>query len=60
MFISLQDPNEGMEEQKEVVLKKLSSSLLSIAKRHEGYQTLWNICCDLNDAVLLRNIMVCS
>lgn len=52
-----QDSNEGIEEQKEVILKKLSSSLLSIAKRHEGYLTLWNICCDLNDAVLLRNIM---
>lgn len=58
MLVSLQDLNEGIEEPREVLLKKLSVSLLSIAKRHEGYLTLWNICCDLNDAVLLRNIMV--
>ncbi|XP_059662894.1 nuclear pore complex protein NUP133 [Cornus florida] len=52
-----QDLNEGTEEQVEVILRQLSSNLLSIAKRHEGYQTLWNICCDLNDAELLRNLM---
>ncbi|KAK9284642.1 hypothetical protein L1049_023818 [Liquidambar formosana] len=52
-----QDLKEGNEEQNEEILRKLSSGLLSIAKRHEGYQTLWNICCDLNDTVLLRNLM---
>jgi nuclear pore complex protein Nup133 len=54
----LQDLNEGFEEQKEEILRKLSSHLLSIAKRHECYRALWRICCDLNDSVLLRNLMV--
>lgn len=35
----------------------LSSNLLSIAKRHEGYQTMWSICCDLDDSELLRSLM---
>ncbi|XWS47321.1 hypothetical protein CRYUN_Cryun14cG0142500 [Craigia yunnanensis] len=52
-----QDITDGTEENKEEILRKLSSSLLSTAKRHEGYQTLWNICCDLNDSGLLRNLM---
>ena len=56
--LSLQDLNEGLEEQKEEILRKLSSHLLSIAKRHECYRVLWRICCDLNDSVLLRNLMV--
>ncbi|GKV18340.1 hypothetical protein SLEP1_g28739 [Rubroshorea leprosula] len=51
------DINVGSEEQKEENLRKLSSNLLSIAKRHEGYQTIWDICCDLNDSVLLRDLM---
>ena len=57
-FLSLQDTREGAEEQSDGILRELSSNLLSIAKRHEGYQTLWNICCDLNDSELLRNLMV--
>lgn len=44
-------------EQKEVILRELSSNLLSIARRHEAYQTLWNICCDLNDSTLLKELM---
>ncbi|XP_021724504.1 nuclear pore complex protein NUP133-like [Chenopodium quinoa] len=44
-------------EQKEVVLKELSSNLLSVARRHEAYRTLWNICCDLNDSNLLKELM---
>ncbi|KAJ9176795.1 hypothetical protein P3X46_012073 [Hevea brasiliensis] len=52
-----QDLNIGTNEQNEEVLRKLSSSLLSIAKKHEGYNTMWSICCDLNDAALLRNLM---
>ncbi|CAL5393910.1 unnamed protein product [Camellia sinensis] len=51
------DSSEGIEEQSEADLRKLSLHLLSIAKRHEGYQTMWNICCDLNDSELLRNLM---
>lgn len=52
-----QDITDGTEENKEEILRKLSSSLLSLAKRHEGYQTMWDICCDLNDSGLLRNLM---
>ncbi|KAE8690154.1 NUP133 protein [Hibiscus syriacus] len=52
-----QDLADNPEESQEEILKKLSSSLLSIAKRHEGYQTMWNICCDLNDSGLLKNLM---
>ncbi|CAI9090032.1 OLC1v1024715C1 [Oldenlandia corymbosa var. corymbosa] len=52
-----QDSSGGTEGQNGDILRKLASRLLSIAKRHEGYQTLWNICCDLNDADLLRNFM---
>lgn len=44
-------------EQKEVILRELSSSLLSVARRHEAYLTLWNICCDLSDSVLLKELM---
>ncbi|KAK3031989.1 hypothetical protein RJ639_036194 [Escallonia herrerae] len=53
----IQDLGEGTEEQDGEVFGKLSSSLLSIARRHEGYQTLWNICCDVNDSKLLRKLM---
>lgn len=52
-----QDSGEGNEEQCELILRELSSHLLSIAKRHEAYQTMWNICCDLNDSEVLRNLM---
>ncbi|XP_027061322.2 nuclear pore complex protein NUP133-like [Coffea arabica] len=53
----LQDPDGGTEVQNDEVIRKLSSKLLHIAKRHEGYQTLWSICCDLNDSELLKNLM---
>ncbi|KAL3510013.1 hypothetical protein ACH5RR_029414 [Cinchona calisaya] len=53
----LQDSSGGTEEQNGELLRKLSSRLLLIAKRHEGYQMLWSICCDLNDSELLRNLM---
>ncbi|OMP04869.1 hypothetical protein COLO4_09229 [Corchorus olitorius] len=52
-----QDLTDSTEESKEGILIKLSSSLLSTAKRHEAYQTMWNICCDLDDSGLLRNLM---
>ncbi|KAF5181689.1 nuclear pore complex protein [Thalictrum thalictroides] len=51
-------PTEGVEESKEDDLRKFSAPLLSIAKSHEGYETLWNLCCDLNDSALLRSLMV--
>lgn len=59
-FSFLQDISEGDEEQGEEIFRKLSSRLLSIANRHEGYQTLWTICCDLNDSDLLKSFMVLS
>ncbi|KAI8558082.1 hypothetical protein RHMOL_Rhmol04G0061000 [Rhododendron molle] len=54
---SYQDLGEGNEEQCELLLRELSSHLLSIAKQHEGYQTMWNICLDLKDTEVLRNLM---
>ncbi|XP_016453974.2 nuclear pore complex protein NUP133 isoform X1 [Nicotiana tabacum] len=53
----LQHSGEGSEEQKLEIFGKLSSGLLTIAKRHEGYKTLWSICCDLNNTELLKNLM---
>ncbi|CAA0831089.1 Nuclear pore complex protein NUP133, partial [Striga hermonthica] len=50
----LQDSPEENEELNKDTLMTFSSKLLSIAKRHEGYQTMWNICCDLNDFELLH------
>lgn len=52
-----QDSSEGDGEQSKEIFRKLTSSLLLIANRHEGYQTLWTICCDLNDSELLRSLM---
>lgn len=49
--------NLGADEPDEEILRKLSLNLLSIAKRHEGYNTMWTICCDLNDSALLGNLM---
>ncbi|XP_062107214.1 nuclear pore complex protein NUP133 [Humulus lupulus] len=49
-----QDLSDGSEEE---ILRKFSSQILSIAKRHECYNTLWKVCCDLNDSDLLRNLM---
>jgi len=54
----LQDSVDENREQKEVILRELSSNLLSIARRHEAYPTLWNMCCDLNDSTLLKELMV--
>ncbi|KAK4743626.1 hypothetical protein SAY87_009938 [Trapa incisa] len=39
------------------VYKDLLSRLLCMGKQHECYSTLWNVCCDLNDTVLLKNLM---
>ncbi|XP_023747416.1 nuclear pore complex protein NUP133 [Lactuca sativa] len=48
---------EQEQEQNSEISQKLSSNLLAIAKRHEGYQTLWNLCFDHNDLELLRSLM---
>ncbi|KAI3424632.1 uncharacterized protein J3R85_010523 [Psidium guajava] len=50
------DLNEGAEQEIEN-FQNLSAQLLGVAKRHEGYRTLWNICRDLNDFGLLKNLM---
>ncbi|CAH9135887.1 unnamed protein product [Cuscuta epithymum] len=55
--VNNQDIKEGFTQEQEEMFRKLSSGLFSIAKRHEGYQTLWNICTDLNDFNLLRTLM---
>ncbi|XP_024526327.1 nuclear pore complex protein NUP133 isoform X2 [Selaginella moellendorffii] len=39
------------------VLRDRYSSLLALARRHAGYQTLWEICIDLNDMDCLRKLM---
>nr|XP_043628339.1 nuclear pore complex protein NUP133 isoform X2 [Erigeron canadensis] len=48
--------SEAVEEQNGNITQRLSN-LLAIAKRHEGYQTLWNLCFDHNDLELLRSLM---
>lgn len=57
-FFVLQNSAEDNREQHKDTLMTLSSKLLSIAKRHEAYQTMWSICCDLDDSELLQNLMV--
>ncbi|KAK7320278.1 hypothetical protein VNO77_29610 [Canavalia gladiata] len=52
-----QDLIEGGEEQNAEAIMKVTSHLLSIAKRHGCYKVMWTICCDVNDSELLRNIM---
>ncbi|KAK1274128.1 hypothetical protein QJS04_geneDACA022204 [Acorus gramineus] len=54
-----QDSLKGAEdvELKQAILRELASSVLSLAKRHASYQTLWSICYDLNDNELLRGLM---
>ncbi|KAG5251990.1 nuclear pore complex protein [Salix suchowensis] len=49
--------NVRTDEPDEEIPRKLTSNLLSISKRHEGYNTMWSICCDINDSTLLRNLM---
>ncbi|KAF3786219.1 Nuclear pore complex protein [Nymphaea thermarum] len=53
------DSCEGSEapEMKDAILKEFSGHLIAIARRHAGYQTLWDISCDLNDTMLLRSLM---
>ncbi|KAL9243982.1 hypothetical protein vseg_017807 [Gypsophila vaccaria] len=52
-----QDSIDENGELREGILRELSSNILSVARRHEAYQTLWNLCCDLNDTVLLKELM---
>ncbi|XP_028803086.1 nuclear pore complex protein NUP133 [Neltuma alba] len=48
---------EGNKNQSEEAVLKITSHLLSIAKRHGCYKIMWQICCDMNNSELLRNIM---
>uniref|UniRef100_A0ACD5WY74 Uncharacterized protein n=1 Tax=Avena sativa TaxID=4498 RepID=A0ACD5WY74_AVESA len=54
-----QESREGNDnlDLKESIFREVTSSILATAKRHEGYQTLWQICYDISDTVLLRNLM---
>ncbi|MCO5568369.1 hypothetical protein L7F22_022068 [Adiantum nelumboides] len=49
---------ENGEQKRRNVLRKLYSPSVSLARRHAGYQTLWDICSELKDMVTLRNFMV--
>lgn len=55
-FEAIKESTEQNQEQKGI-LTEVSSRLLSVAKRHESYQTMWNICSNLNDSELLRTLM---
>ncbi|CAM0872089.1 unnamed protein product [Alopecurus aequalis] len=57
-----QESREGNDnlDLKESIFRKVTAPILATAKRHEGYQTLWQICYDISDTVLLRNLMVKS
>ncbi|KAI4384924.1 hypothetical protein MLD38_003008 [Melastoma candidum] len=52
-----QDAGEATDQEKVEKFRALSANLLSMGKQHESYKTLWSICCDLNDSVLLKNFM---
>ncbi|XP_073005358.1 nuclear pore complex protein NUP133 isoform X1 [Typha latifolia] len=54
-----QESSKGVDdlELKESIFREITSPILLLAKRHEGYQTLWHICYDLSDTGLLRNLM---
>ncbi|XP_062210429.1 nuclear pore complex protein NUP133-like isoform X2 [Phragmites australis] len=54
-----QESREGTDnlDLKESIFREVTSPILATAKRHEGYQTLWQICYDLSDTGLLRSLM---
>ncbi|KAI4383213.1 hypothetical protein MLD38_009079 [Melastoma candidum] len=52
-----QDAGEATNQEKVEKFRALSVNLLSLGKQHESYKTLWCICCDLNDSMLLKNLM---
>ncbi|KAG0496190.1 hypothetical protein HPP92_000881 [Vanilla planifolia] len=58
-YLPSKDKYKGVEdfEAKEGIYRELYTPVLAIAKRHEGYQTLWRICYQLNDSGLLRSLM---
>jgi len=57
--VKYQESKDGTDnlDLKESIFRKVISPILATAKRHEGYQTLWQICYDLDDSDLLRSLM---
>ncbi|XP_066396963.1 nuclear pore complex protein NUP133-like isoform X2 [Miscanthus floridulus] len=57
--VKYQESKDGTDnpDLKESIFRKVISPILATAKRHEGYQTLWQICYDLDDSGLLRSLM---
>ncbi|KAI5071016.1 hypothetical protein GOP47_0013267 [Adiantum capillus-veneris] len=56
--IATNDVHDENGEQKRLsALRGLYSPLVSLARRHAGYQTLWDICSELKDMDSLRNLM---
>ncbi|XP_074570671.1 nuclear pore complex protein NUP133 [Curcuma longa] len=57
--LKYQEAHIGIDDlnRKEAIFREVSEPLLLIAKRHEGYQTLWQLCYDLSDTRLLRSLM---
>lgn len=60
LYVFLQEAHIGIDDldRKEAIFREVTEPLLLIAKRHEGYQTLWQLCYDLSDTRLLRSLMV--
>lgn len=60
LYVFLQEAHIGVDDldRKEAIFREVTEPLLLIAKRHEGYQTLWQLCYDLSDTRLLRSLMV--
>lgn len=61
-MLHFQELSNGAEdlELKGSIFREVNSAVMLTAMRHGGYQTLWDMCYDLSDAVLLRNLMVLS
>jgi hypothetical protein len=49
---------ETARQQRHHLLQKLYASLIALARRHAGYQTLFNICADLDEREHLVMLMV--
>ncbi|XP_010412509.1 PREDICTED: nuclear pore complex protein NUP133-like isoform X3 [Camelina sativa] len=57
MEAKIQGIRDRTERTDEDIFRNRCSNLLSIAKRHAGYNIMWRICYDLNDTGLLKNLM---
>ncbi|KAH9328849.1 hypothetical protein KI387_000957, partial [Taxus chinensis] len=45
------------EQRRQEMRRTHSQSLIMLARRHAGYQTLWDVCSDLRDMAYLRSLM---